>query len=61
MKYIVTVKEVNYGGVEVEAATPQEAEEKAEQEYYNGNVFWKNSDVEYPSVKKADRDRGDAR
>lgn len=61
MKYLVSIKEINYGGVEIEAANRQEAQEKAEQEYYNGNVFWKDTDISYPSVKKENRDRGDAR
>lgn len=60
MKYLVSVKEVNYGAVEVEAASPDEAKEKAEQEYYNGNVYWKDTDIDYPSVRK-EPDRGDAR
>ena len=60
MKYLVSVKEVNYGAVEVEAASPDEAMEKAEQEYYNGNVYWKDTDIDYPSVRK-EQDRGDVR
>jgi hypothetical protein len=60
MKYMVSVKEINYGGVEVEAASIEEAKEKAEQEYYDSNVFWKDTEVDYPSVRKQ-QDRGDAR
>ena len=41
MKYHVTITEINYGGVDVEAATEKEAQEKARQEYYKGNIFWK--------------------
>ena len=43
MKYHVTITEINYGGVDVEARNETEAQEKARQEYYNGNVFWKDS------------------
>ena len=34
--------------------------EKAEQEYENGNVFWKNTGMEITSVQR-EKDRGDAR
>ena len=60
MKFIVSVKEVNYGGVSVEANSVEEARELAEQEYFNGNVFWKDTDLEYPSVR-LEKERGDAR
>jgi hypothetical protein len=60
VKYLVSVKEINYGAVEVEASSPDDAKEKAEQEYYNGNVYWKDTDLDYPSVRK-EQDRGDTR
>ncbi len=60
MKYTVSFKETNYGGVTVEARNAEEAKILAEQEYYNGNVYWKDSDLELRSVKK-EIDRGDAR
>ncbi len=60
MKYTVSFKETNYGGVTVEASNAEEAKMLAEQEYYNGNVYWKDSDLELRSVKK-EIDRGDAR
>lgn len=60
MKYLVSVKEINYGAVEIEASSPDDAKEKAEQEYYNGNVYWKDTDLDYPSVRK-EQDRGDTR
>ena len=46
MKYSVKVKEISYGVVEVEAASAEEAEEKAESVYYDGNVMWDNSEVD---------------
>lgn len=58
MKYMVSIKEINYGGVEIEAASLEEAKEKAEREYYNGNVFWKDTDLEYLSVRKQ-QERGE--
>jgi hypothetical protein len=58
MKYMVSIKEINYGSVEVEAASLEEAKEKAEREYYNGNVFWKDTDLEYPTVRNR-QDRGE--
>lgn len=60
MKYRVSMKEINYGGVTVEARSPEEAIEKAEAEYYNGNVFWKDSNIEAVSAQR-EPDRGDAR
>ena len=39
MKYMVSMEEINFGGVVVEASSAEEAREKAEQEYENGNVF----------------------
>lgn len=60
MKYTVLFKETNYGGVTVESSSAEEAKILAEQEYYNGNVYWKDSDLELRSVKK-EIDRGDAR
>lgn len=60
MKFFVSVKEVNYGGVSVEANSAEEAIERAEDEYFNGNVFWKDTDLEYPSVR-LEKERGDAR
>jgi len=52
MKYVVSVKEINYGGITVEATSPEQAREIAEQEYFNGNVYWKNTDVDYPDIQK---------
>lgn len=52
MKYVVSVKEVNYGAVTVEANSPEQAKELAEQEYYGGNVYWDNSDIDYLNVQK---------
>lgn len=60
MKYRVTLKEINFGGVTVEARSPEEAVKKVEAEYCNGNVFWKDTDVEMTSVQR-ETDRGDAR
>lgn len=52
MKYVVSVKEINYGGITVEANSPEQAREIAEQEYFNGNVYWKNTDVDYSDIQK---------
>lgn len=60
MKYMVSMEEINFGGVVVEASSAEEAREKAEQEYENGNVFWKNTGMEITSVQR-EEDRGDAR
>ncbi len=60
MKYMVSMEEINFGGVVVEASSAEEAREKAEQEYENGNVFWKNTGMEITSVQR-EKDQGDAR
>ena len=60
MKYTIQIKEVSYGTVTVEASSPQEAEELAEQAYYEGNTYWKNSDMEITQTTSL-RERGDAR
>ena len=39
-KFRVSVTETSYGSVEVTAACGDEAREKADQEYCNGNVCW---------------------
>ena len=55
---------LNYGGVDVEARNETEAQEKARQEYYNGNVFWKDSEISDLNAEAAHRqqkDRGEAR
>lgn len=60
MKYLVAFKEVNYGSIMVNANSVEEAQELAEEQYYNGNVFWKDTDLEMTCIKQ-EPDRGDAR
>lgn len=43
-KYGVNVKETSYGFIEIEADSPEEAREKAEEEYHKGNVHWSSSE-----------------
>ncbi len=50
MKYCVAVTEVNQGYVTVDATDPKRAMEKAEQEYFNGNVGWRKCDMSILSV-----------
>lgn len=47
MKYTVKVKDISYGYVEVEADSVEEAEEKAEEIYFDGNVLWGKSDTSF--------------
>ena len=47
MKYIVDVKDVSYGRVAVEAESIEEAQEKAEEMYFSGQVPWADCDVSY--------------
>ena len=61
MIYSVKVKEISYGVVEVEAASAEEAEEKAESVYYDGNVIWGNSEVDCTAEPVKERKRDEAR
>lgn len=61
MKYSVKVKDISYGVVEVEAASAEKAEEKAEPVYYDGNVMWDNSEVDYTAEPVKERKRDEAR
>ena len=61
MIYSVKVKEISYGVVEVEATSVGEAEEKAESVYYDGNVMWGNSEVDYTVEPVKERKRDEAR
>lgn len=61
MKYTVKVKEISYGAVEIEAGSAAEAEEKAEAEYYAGNVIWGDSEEEYAAEPTKTKERDDAR
>ena len=47
MKYIVDVKDISYGRIEVEAESIEEAQEKAEELYFSGMVPWADCDVSY--------------
>lgn len=59
-KYTVSFKEVNYGSVTVSARSAEEAKILAEQEYAQGNVFWKDTDLELRSIHK-ETERGKER
>lgn len=57
MKYRVSLKEISYGSVVVEAKSKEEAVQKAEQAYYEGSVAWKDSSIETEAVRR-EPDRG---
>ena len=58
MKYTVKVKETNYGTIEVEASSPEEALEKAEAHYTMGNTVWDCGDYALTDAKRIpNRDR----
>ena len=62
MKYTIQIKETSCGTVTVEASSPQEAEELAEQAYYTGEINWKESDMEITQIYSSRKiERGDAR
>jgi hypothetical protein len=47
MKFIVDVKDISYGTVEVEADSVEQAEEKAQDMYFSGQINWDEADVSY--------------
>ncbi len=47
MKYIVDIKDVSYGRIEVDADSVEQAQEKAEEMYFDGLVLWADCDVSY--------------
>ncbi len=58
MKYAVEVKEINYGTVEVEATSPEEALNKAEAGYSLGRTVWHPGEYEVSDAKRIpDRSR----
>ncbi len=60
MKYEVSVSETSTGYISVEANSVEDAKEKAEAEYENGNVYWKNSDFTCTSVRM-EKERTDSK
>ena len=60
MKFIVDVKDISYGTVEVEADSVEQAEEKAQDMYFSGQINWEEADVSY-DVRPDERERRDAR
>ena len=58
MKYTVKVKEINYGTIEVEATSTEDALEKAEAHYSMGNTIWDCGEYELTDAKRVpNRDR----
>lgn len=51
MRYTVSVKEINYGTIVVEANSPEEAQEKAEAGYTMGNTIWSSGEYELSDAK----------
>ena len=41
--FTINITETSYGFVEIHAETLAEAQQKAGEQYHNGNVFWANS------------------
>ena len=53
-KYLVNVKEISYGFVEVEADSMEDAPEKATEAFHNGNVIWPSCEFTTLDVIKQD-------
>lgn len=60
MKYQISLKEIRYGRVTVEADSPQEAKVMADEEYKDDKVNWIDASLELRSLKK-ETDRGEER
>lgn len=56
MKYRFDVKEINYGTIEVEANSLEEAQNKAEAGYTMGNTVWSSGEYEISDPRQV-RDR----
>ena len=62
MIYHISVKEVSRGSISIEASSQEEAEQLAEQAYYNGEINWKESDMEITQIYSSRKiEKGDAR
>ena len=51
MKYRISVKEINYGCIEVEAASEAEAYEKAEAKYAMSMTVWEQGEYELTNAQ----------
>lgn len=56
MKYRVSVKETSYATVEVEAESPQAAEDLAWSSYCEGHMDWDDSEIDF-NAEPVERDR----
>ena len=62
MKYIVKVKDISYGVIEVDAASEDQAKELADLQYAMGNTVWQSGEYELEVEEKQPPARaGDAR
>lgn len=62
MIYYISIKEVSRGSISIEADSQEEAERQAEQAYFDGEIEWKESDMEITHIHSSRRtERGDAR
>ena len=60
MKYIVNVKEISYGTIEVNADSKEEAQDLAVFNYHKGFTNWMSGEYEL-EVTEAPKEREDAR
>ena len=62
MKYIVKVKDISYGVIEVEAENEDQAKELADRQYSMGNTIWQSGEYELEvEERKSPARAGDAR
>ena len=60
MRYFVDIKDTSYATITVEADSLEEAEEKAQDAYYNGMVEWRDCDLDI-EARIMEKDRGEER
>ena len=60
MRYFVDIKDTSYATITVEADSLEEAEEKAQEAYYNGMVEWRDCDRDI-EARIMEKDRGEER
>ena len=53
-QYLINVMETSYGFIELEAESAEDAQDKAEKEYHNGNTIWGKLEFTIQEIKKED-------
>jgi len=54
MKYSISITEVNYGSIIVEADSLEEAQDLAMDSYYSGEIHWTDSEITDVCIEETD-------